>query len=192
MKNRPSVEIFSFSAPPPPRDPCNPNPCGANADAAVRGNSCACTCRREYFGDPYSGCRPECTVNSDCIRTLACSRNKCIDPCPGTCGFNAECRVINHNPTCTCLPNYVGDPFRGCSLEREYRMLLFFTSFLGLFSWNGIYEKLFQPSLLLPTHATPTLAAAVRWPGKWVTSAFALVLQIYSGIRTESVSRSAS
>jgi len=47
-------------------------------------------------------------------------------------------------------------------------------------------------SLLLPTRATPTLAAVVHWPGKWVTSAFALVLQIYSGIRTESVSRSVS
>jgi len=107
-------------APPPPRDPCNPSPCGPNADASVRGTSCQCTCRPEYFGDPYTGCRPECVVNSDCDRTLACGRNnKCYNPCPGTCGFNAVCKVINHNPTCTCLPNYIGDPFTGCSLEHD-------------------------------------------------------------------------
>jgi len=36
--------------------------------------------------------------------------------CPGMCGFNAECRVNNHNPTCYCNPpEYVGDPYRGCS-----------------------------------------------------------------------------
>ncbi len=65
---------FCCVAPAPPRDPCNPSPCGANADAAVRGSSCACTCRPEYFGDPYAGCRPECVVNSDCDLTKSCSR----------------------------------------------------------------------------------------------------------------------
>ena len=71
-------------------------------------------------------------------------------------------------------------------------MSLFLVDFSEIFSWKGIYEKLFQPSLLLPTHATPTLAAGGHWPGKWVTSVFALVLQIYSGIRTENVSLSVS
>ena len=118
-----SNNFIFFTAPPPPRDPCNPNPCGANADARVSGSSCICSCRPEYFGDPYSGCRPECVVNSDCVTSLACVNQHCIDPCPGVCGFNAECRVINHNPVCTCLVGYVGDPFRGCSLEREYCMI---------------------------------------------------------------------
>lgn len=44
---------------------------------------------------------------------------KCIDPCPGICGLNAMCRAVNHNPICTCLPGYDGDPFDRCSLIPE-------------------------------------------------------------------------
>jgi hypothetical protein len=69
---------------------------------------------REYFGDPYTGCRPECVLNTDCSRDKACSNNKCRDPCPGTCGINAECRVNNHAPSCSCLPGYTGDPLNAC------------------------------------------------------------------------------
>jgi len=42
--------------------------------------------------------------------------NKCRDPCPGTCGQNAECHVVNHLPVCTCLNGYNGDPFKYCSV----------------------------------------------------------------------------
>lgn len=42
--------------------------------------------------------------------------NKCRDPCPGTCGQNAECHVVNHLPVCTCLYGYNGDPFKYCSV----------------------------------------------------------------------------
>ena len=120
------MKSLSSPAPPPPRDPCNPNPCGPNADASVfRGTHCLCTCRPGYLGDPFAGCKPKCVVNSDCAGTLACGRNDiCYDPCPGTCGLNAVCKVVDHIPTCTCLPRYVGDPFTGCSQEREYSMLV--------------------------------------------------------------------
>ena len=113
--------------PPDCQPDCNSNICGPNADASVRGIRCQCDCRPEYFGDPYSatGCRPECVVNSDCDPTLACRINgKCYDPCPGTCGLNAVCKVVDHNPMCTCLQRYVGDPFTGCSQEREYSMIV--------------------------------------------------------------------
>jgi hypothetical protein len=43
-------------------------------------------------------------------------RNKCVDPCPGTCGLNAECRVVNHAPSCSCLPGYTGNPLNSCHL----------------------------------------------------------------------------
>ena len=76
---------------------------------------------------------PECKVDSDCPKLLSCSRNRCIDPCQGICGYNSECTVINHKPRCTCLPNCVGNPVRGCICQRE----------------KGMHEKLFQPSLLL-------------------------------------------
>lgn len=79
----------------------------------------SCACLPEYIGNPYEGCRPECTVSSDCLSNLACIRNKCQNPCPGTCGQDAICQVINHSPTCTCVPGFTGDPFRYCQLMRE-------------------------------------------------------------------------
>lgn len=99
-----------------PPNPCNPSPCGPNAVC----NNGICTCLPEYQGDPYRECRPECVLNSDCPRNRACVRNKCIDPCPGTCGQNADCAVINHIPACTCIEGYVGDPFVLCrKVERK-------------------------------------------------------------------------
>lgn len=62
----------------------------------------------------FSGCRPECVLSSDCPTDKACVRNKCVDPCPGVCGYNAECTVVSHVPSCNCAPGFVGDPFAGC------------------------------------------------------------------------------
>ena len=101
-------------------NPCNPSPCGANAVCKERNGAGSCTCLPEYFGDPYTGCRPECVINSDCSQDKACVRNKCVSPCPGVCGYNAECNVINHIPVCTCAPGYTGDAFRGCHQIRKY------------------------------------------------------------------------
>lgn len=102
-------------------NPCYPNPCGANAVCREQNNAGSCTCIQDYIGNPYEGCRPECVLNSDCPSNKACIRNKCSDPCPGTCGQNAECQVINHLPSCTCIPRFTGDPFRYCSpiVERK-------------------------------------------------------------------------
>lgn len=76
----------------------------------------SCTCLPEYFGDPYIACRPECVTNADCDRSKACLNNKCVNPCPGTCGKGATCRVVNHAPSCSCLPGYTGDPVNGCMI----------------------------------------------------------------------------
>lgn len=95
-------------------DPCNPSPCGGNAFCKERNGAGSCACLPEYFGDPYTGCRPECVTNSDCSRDHACINNKCKDPCPGACGLNADCRVVNHAPTCVCLPGYEGNPTLSC------------------------------------------------------------------------------
>ena len=106
-------------APPPeldePSDPCRPSPCGANAEC----NNGVCTCLPEYQGDPYSGCRPECVLNSDCARDKACSRSKCINPCPGTCGDNAICDVINHIPMCRCPEGTQGSAFIRCTPQQS-------------------------------------------------------------------------
>ena len=34
--------------PPPPRDPCNPSPCGSNALCRVGGNRAVCSCIKDY------------------------------------------------------------------------------------------------------------------------------------------------
>ena len=120
-KQKLDFSSLNLIVPVPPRvepiDPCNPSPCGSNAVCNRQRNAGSCQCIPEYFGDPYVACRPECVVHSDCPSNKACQRNKCIDPCPGTCGINAECQVRSHSPTCTCIPNYIGDPFTACRLK---------------------------------------------------------------------------
>lgn len=94
--------------------PCSPSPCGINAICQERNGAGSCSCIPEYFGDPYVECRPECVMNSDCAKNRACVNQKCRDPCPGVCGLNAECSVVNHAPTCMCLPGYTGNPSLSC------------------------------------------------------------------------------
>jgi hypothetical protein len=59
-------------------------------------------------------CRPECVMNSECSQDKTCIQNTCKDPCPNLCGLNARCKVLAHNPICTCSPGYTGDPFIEC------------------------------------------------------------------------------
>lgn len=103
-----------------PTSPCTPSPCGPNADCEERAGAGACLCVKGYFGNPYEGCHPECLVNSDCPSYRACTRNKCIDPCPGTCAANTDCLVVNHSPLCTCQNGYTGDPYRQCIRKRKF------------------------------------------------------------------------
>jgi len=98
------------------RDPCVPNPCGQNSNAPRQiGDRCDCSCLSGMLGSPPN-CRPECIFNQDCPTDKACKNQKCIDPCPGLCGVNANCRVRNHIPICVCNTGYYGDPFSQCRL----------------------------------------------------------------------------
>lgn len=98
-----------------PHDPCQPSPCGPNSECRSLNGRPSCTCRQNYIGAPPN-CRPECVVNTDCPSNSACISEKCRDPCPGSCGFNAECRVQNHLPICSCQQGYTGDPFTHCTV----------------------------------------------------------------------------
>lgn len=98
-----------------PTTPCIPSPCGTNAICKEQNGAGSCSCLPEYIGNPYEGCRPECVLNSDCPASYACIQNKCRDPCPGTCGLNAECHVVNHLAACTCNVGYTGNPFSFCN-----------------------------------------------------------------------------
>lgn len=110
------------------KNPCQPSPCGINAVCKERNGAGSCVCLPDYTGNPYEACRPECIVNSDCPANKACIRSKCQDPCPGTCGQFANCQVISHLPTCTCIDGYTGDPFNYCRILPQQRKLHAFTN----------------------------------------------------------------
>lgn len=96
-----------------PRNPCLPSPCGPNAICQTIGENPACTCMNGYMGVPPN-CRPECTINADCTLNMACMREKCRDPCPGSCGIRARCSVVNHTPICVCPDGFTGDALTNC------------------------------------------------------------------------------
>lgn len=77
-----------------------------------------CSCALEFFGSPPN-CRPECTVNSECDASKSCLNQKCVNPCANVCGIDAECRVVNHAPICSCRQGFEGDPFVRCLPEQS-------------------------------------------------------------------------
>lgn len=103
----------------PEPSPCTNFECGTNAICRERDGIAVCQCTSNYVGNPYLACRPECVINPDCPSNLMCVRNKCTNPCAGVCGQNAECSVVNHQPMCTCLPGYSGDPFVSCFMDSK-------------------------------------------------------------------------
>lgn len=96
--------------------PCVPSPCGTNARCQVKMDRETCVCAPGYFGNPHLGCRPECVVHTDCAVRLACVRQRCVNPCPGTCAPEAHCTVVNHRTVCNCPAGHTGDPFIRCNL----------------------------------------------------------------------------
>lgn len=94
-------------------NPCVPSPCGPNSQCRDIGGTPSCSCMPNFIGSPPN-CRPECVINQECQSSLACIQQKCRDPCPGSCGFGAQCSVINHTPICTCPEGFTGDPFVNC------------------------------------------------------------------------------
>jgi len=110
---------ITFPAPPPPRDPCSPSPCGPNSQCRVVNQQAVCSCLQDYVGSPPQ-CRPECVVSYECPQDRACVNLKCADPCPNTCGIGAQCTTKNHNPICACPPGFTGDPFSQCTPQRKH------------------------------------------------------------------------
>jgi hypothetical protein len=108
----------------PKSNPCVPSPCGPYSICRLIGDTAACSCQSNYIGKPPN-CRPECVRNEECSLNLACSNEKCIDPCPGSCGVNSLCNVVRHSSVCSCSPGYTGDPFVACSQIPISKLLLF-------------------------------------------------------------------
>lgn len=99
-------------------DPCNPSPCGTNAECRTRGDRPVCSCPLGYEGDPLTNCRRgQCIENNDCPSHQVCQRLKCVNPCAyDTCGTLAECTAKDHRPVCTCPRGYTGNPLSNCRI----------------------------------------------------------------------------
>ena len=109
--------FYTIASRPPPTSvgglSCPSPQCGPNSVCEVLGPRVVCRCAPGYYGKPPH-CRPECLVSSDCRSDQACIRQKCADPCVGTCGSHATCQMVQHKPVCQCQPGYTGNPFLGC------------------------------------------------------------------------------
>lgn len=118
-------------APATPTNPCVPSPCGPFATCRDSGYAGVpiCTCLENYVGSAPN-CRPECTVDSECSNDRACLRQKCRDPCPGSCGIGAQCLVVNHMAVCLCSEGYTGDPFANCFPEPPRKRLILSLTFI--------------------------------------------------------------
>ena len=57
-----------------------------------------------------------CLQNEECPLYNACRNKKCINPCAedNPCAPTANCKVIRHEPKCTCPDGYIGDPRTDC------------------------------------------------------------------------------
>lgn len=106
------------------KNPCSPSPCGPNSQCKQVNEQPICSCLPTFIGSPPT-CRPECIISAECSLTQACLNEKCRDPCPGTCGINANCQVVNHNPICSCPVSYTGDPFTRCIEKRKNYIAVF-------------------------------------------------------------------
>lgn len=113
-----NLNILSVQKETPKQDPCLPNPCGPYSVCKVVNGVGVCSCQPNYVGAPPA-CKPECIISANCPLDLACINMHCKDPCPGTCGVNARCAVVNHNPICSCTAGYTGDPFIRCVQEER-------------------------------------------------------------------------
>ena len=69
-----------------------------------------------------------CYDNEECPLFNACENKKCINPCAerNPCAPSATCKVINHEPECTCPDGFIGSPLTDC----RPRKFSFFPSFL--------------------------------------------------------------
>jgi len=100
-------------------EPCRrPSECQVVGSLPVR--TMICICPPGYISSGSGTCQPTapvkevggCVLDSDCPEEKSCDRGICKDPC--NCGPNAECRIKDHRPVCTCKQGYDGNPEIQC------------------------------------------------------------------------------
>lgn len=100
-------------------EPCQrPSNCKVVPSSPVR--TMICVCPTGYISSGSGTCKPtptavdigECSADTDCPTDKSCINNLCRNPC--NCGVNAECRINNHKPVCSCLEGFDGNPEIQC------------------------------------------------------------------------------
>lgn len=132
-----------------PETPCIPSPCGPHSHCREVNSHAVCSCVANYFGTPPN-CRPECMVSSECSADRACVNQRCVDPCPGTCGVNARCQVVNHNAICSCQSGFVGDPFVRCISQPSKRLSILICFYFNFHIFHFLHLFAFS---ILRTHS---------------------------------------
>ncbi|XP_076233117.1 uncharacterized protein LOC143178381 [Calliopsis andreniformis] len=93
----------------------SPCKCGTNAECKVINHRAICSCPKNWLGNALIACRPECVAHSDCpANKPACLYQKCMNPCDGVCGVNADCHLRDITPVCSCPKDMTGNPFFSC------------------------------------------------------------------------------
>ncbi|CAB4057393.1 unnamed protein product [Lepeophtheirus salmonis] len=97
-------------------NPCNPNPCGNDAQCEPVGERPLCTCPESYSDCESNGNRAicKCLPGFEGDPYVRCNDNPCNK---SPCGANAVCENVNARASCKCRPNYEGDPFVQCTLD---------------------------------------------------------------------------
>jgi hypothetical protein len=107
-------------------DPCAVHkPCSAPARCTVVPDSLPvrtmiCKCPEGYVSSGNGVCKTippftkvGCVADTECPSDKACFNSVCRDPC--NCGTNADCRVAEHRPICTCKVGFEGNPEIQCT-----------------------------------------------------------------------------
>lgn len=107
------------------QDPCSVlEPCRRPSECLVVGSvpvrTMICVCPSGYVSSGSGTCKAtppvkkigECVSDIDCPEDKACVRGVCIAPC--NCAPNADCRIKDHKPVCTCREGYEGNPEIEC------------------------------------------------------------------------------
>jgi hypothetical protein len=110
-------------------DACRVKNCGTNAKCETGFHSAKCICLPGYTGNAEVACNlfglpteptldVGCDSNADCPDYTACENRQCINPCAirDPCAPSAICKVVRHEPVCTCPDGYIGNPQTSCEL----------------------------------------------------------------------------
>ncbi|XP_063706044.1 stabilin-2-like [Culicoides brevitarsis] len=83
-------------------------------------HSAECQCPKNYRGNPYKRCEPECYVDEECpFNKPFCQNGRCFDPCLVSCGKNANCFVKDKKVACVCPPGTEGNPMFRCDPKQR-------------------------------------------------------------------------